>query len=255
MKKIIPSLIIIFSLFGCRNNQNLMYLKNIESYGYDQVYEKSAQLYTIQPHDILYIRILSSNREIADLYNNLPTKGISTTMSSEADQYVNGFSVNKDGAIHLPVLGPLKVIDLNLQEIYELIQAKANEYLIDATVIVRLLNYKVTVLGEVKRPGVYFNYNDQLTVMEAIGRAADVTEFGNKENVLVIRPTKEGTTTFELDLTDINVLTKQGYYLMPNDIVYIKPAKNKAFRINLPGWHLLLSSVTTLIVLLQYFDK
>jgi polysaccharide export outer membrane protein len=242
-------------LSSCRNNQNLMYLKNLDISENDKVFLKQSEIYRIKPHDILYVKILSTNREISELYNNNPTRGVTTTMSSEADQYVNGFSVSKEGHIVLPVLGKLSVAGISLLEAYELIQDQANEYLIDATVVVRLLNYKVTVLGEVNRPGVYFNYNNQLTALEAIGRAGDVTEFGDKEQILVIRPTDDGTKTFEINLTDKSVLTQPGFYLMPNDVLYVKPASNKAFRVNLPVWNLLLSSLTTLIVLVQYFDN
>jgi len=218
-----------------------------------QSFNKEKATYKIKEHDILFIRILSSNKEIAELYNNIPTRGMNTTLSSEADQYVNGFTVGDKGEISLPILGNLKVSDFTLQEIERMIQKRADEYLIDATVLVRFLDYKVTVLGEVTRPGVYFNYNDQLTIFEILGKAGDINEFGDKRHILILRPNETETKTYEIDITKKDILSSSGFYLMPNDIVYVKPSKNKAFRVNLPIWNLALSSATTVLLLLQFF--
>jgi polysaccharide export outer membrane protein len=248
-------MIVLYGVTGCQSGRNITYLKNLDISENDKVFMNKNMPYRIKPNDILYVRVLSTNKEVAELYNNNPTQGITTTMNSEADQYVNGFSVDKEGNIVLPVLGKLHVGGLTLDEAYDVIQDQANEYLINATVIVRLMNYKITVLGEVKRPGVYANYNNQATVLQLIGRAGDVTAFGDKKHILVIRPTDEGYKTYEIDLTDKSALTNPGYFLIPNDVVYVKPIRGKAFRVNLPLWSLILSSLTTIIVLLQYFDN
>lgn len=248
-------LIVLTGLSACQSSRNITYLKNLDTSEQQKIFLNKNEPYKIKTNDILYVRVLSTNKEVSELYNTNPTHGITTTLNSEADQYVNGFSVDKNGDIVLPVLGKLHVAGLTLDEAYEIIQDQANEFLINATVIVRLMNYKITVLGEVKRPGVYSNYNNQVTVMEMIGRAGDITEFGDKTHILVIRPTPEGSKTYEIDLTDKSVLTNPGYFLMPNDVIYVKPIKGKAFRVNLPLWSLILASVTTIIVLLQYFDN
>ncbi len=248
-------LIFIITLSGCQSNRNIRYFKNLDATENDKVFLNKNDPYRIKTNDILYVRVLSTSKEVSELYNNNPTLGITTTLNSEADQYVNSFSVNKDGNIVLPVLGKLHVAGLTMDESYKIIQDQANEFLINATVIVRLMNYKATVLGEVRRPGVYSIYNNQVTVLEVIGRAGDITEFGSKKNILVIRPTEEGSKTYEIDLTDKSALSNPGFYLMPNDVVYVKPANGKAFRTNLPLWSLILASMTTIIVLLQYFDN
>jgi polysaccharide export outer membrane protein len=185
------------------------------------VYHQPKKNYLISINDILFVRILTGNPEISAIYNNAPTTGFSTSMNSEADQYINGFTVNNEGKIKLPVLGSLEVNGLTLQEIEQSIQSMADEYLIDATVIVRLLNYKVTVLGEVMRPGVFNHYNDNLTILEAIGKAGDITDLGDKRNIMVIRSVPEGRATFELDLTKKELLTSPAFFLKPNDVVYV----------------------------------
>ncbi len=246
---------IILGAASCQSPGKMVYLKNASFQDTTMVYHQPDKNYLISINDILYVRILTGNPEISALYNNAPTSGFSTSMNSEADQYINGFTVNKDGHIKLPVLGHLMVEGLTLQEIEKQIQNKADEYLIDATVIVRLLNFKVTVLGEVSRPGVYSHYNDNLTILEAIGKAGDITDLGDKRNIMVVRTVPEGRTTFEIDLTQKDLLTSPAFFLKPNDVIYVRPSGSKAFQINLPTMSMILSSVTTIIVLLQYFDN
>lgn len=250
-------IILPFFLFthGCQSPKNMVYLKDASNRDTILTYQQPEKKYHISPNDIIFVRILTGNPEISALYNNTPATGFSTSLSSEADQYINGFTVDSDGKIKLPVLGSLKVEGLTLQKAEKQIQQLADNYLVDATVIVRLLNYKVTVLGEVTRPGVYSHYNDRLTILEAIGKAGDITDLGDKRNIMVIRPIPEGRITYQVDLTNRDLLTSPAFFLKPNDVVYVKPSKSKAFQINLPTMSMILSSVTTIIVLLQYFDN
>ncbi|WP_462317437.1 polysaccharide biosynthesis/export family protein [Marinilabilia sp.] len=233
----------------------MVYLKDASNRDTTITYQQPEKKYLISANDIIFVRILTGNPEISALYNNTPTSGFSTSLSSEADQYINGFTVDTYGKIKLPVLGSVKVEGLTLHETEKQIQELADNYLVDATVIVRLLNYKVTVLGEVTRPGVYSHYNDRLTILEAIGKAGDITDLGDKRNIMVIRPVPEGRVTFQMDLTNKDLLTSPAFFLKPNDVIYVKPSKSKAFQINLPTMSMILSSITTIIVLAQYFDN
>ena len=185
-KRSISLYILIFIIFtsmmsGCQSKRNIRYFNNLDVSVNDKVFLNKNDPYIIKTNDILYVRVLSTSKEVSELFNNNPTLGVTTTLNSEADQYVNSFSVDKEGDIVLPVLGKLHVAGLTIDESYEIIQDQANEFLINATVVVRLMNYKATVLGEVRQPGVYSIYNNQVTVLEVIGRAGDITEFGNKK--------------------------------------------------------------------------
>jgi len=254
IKKLMVALFTIFMVTpGCQSPKNMLYLKDAADRDTTMVYEQPEKEYRISNDDILFVRILTGNPEISALYNNTPTTGFSSSLSSEADQYVNGFTVDNQGQINLPVLGVVKVKGATLQEIEKKIQLLADQYLVDATVMVRLLNYKVTVLGEVSRPGVYNHYNDQLTILEAIGRAGDISDLGDKRNIMVIRPVAEGRITYQIDMTEKELLTSPAFFLKPNDVVYVKPSGSKAFQVNLPTMSMILSAVTTTIVLLQFF--
>jgi len=117
---------------------------------------------------------------------------------------------------------------------------------------IKLISFKFTVIGEVRQPGTYTNYNNQLTVLEAIGMAGDITDYGNREKVLVVRPTKEGTYTYRINVQDKNLLQSEGYFLLPNDIVIVEPIKSKPFQLNLPTLSLLLTGISTLILVLSF---
>jgi polysaccharide export outer membrane protein len=175
--------------------------------------------------------------------------------SSQSNIYIFGYTVNDSGYISLPILGDIYVYGLTIDEITKSINERAREYLKDATVNVKLLTFKFTVVGEVNRPGTYTNFNNQLTVLEAIGMAGDITNYGNRKSILVVRPTKEGTYTYRINVQDKNLLQSQGYFLLPNDIVIVEPIKSKPFQLNIPTISLLFSSISTLILILSFIKK
>jgi len=128
-----------------------------------------------------------------------------------------------------------------------------------STVECKLLSFKFTVIGEVRAPGSYINYNNYLTVLEAIGRAGGVSDYGRRDKVLVVRPTETGTETYTLNLQDKNLLSSKAYFLLPNDVVIVEPLKHKIFNMNLPTISFIIttvsSAITTTLLLINYFKK
>jgi polysaccharide export outer membrane protein len=122
-----------------------------------------------------------------------------------------------------------------------------------------LLSFKYTVIGEVKAPGTFYNYSDYLTVLEAIGQAGGVDDYGRRDNILIVRPLEKGTKTFTLNLQDKNILTSEAYFLMPNDVIIVQPQKQKLFNINFPVFSAVLTTITgvltTTLLLINYFGK
>ncbi len=125
----------------------------------------------------------------------------------------------------------------------------------DAHVIVKYGGFKFTVLGEVKQPGMFYIYNNRLSLLEAIGRAGDMTDFGNREYILIIRPTQSGSITFRINLLDKNVLQDPNFYLTPNDVVYVEPVKTKNWKLNASNVSIILSSITTMILVINFILK
>jgi polysaccharide export outer membrane protein len=160
--------------------------------------------------------------------------------------------VDADGNITLPLLGKIPVAGMTIAQAEDTIRAISKEYLKDAIVKVRLLNYKLTILGEVKMPGVYYNYNNYVTIFDAISLAQGTTDYAKLADVLVLRPTPRGTKTYSLNLNSKSALMSDGYYLLPDDVVVLQPGKNKGLQQKLPLVGIVVGSLSALLLLLNY---
>jgi len=258
--KLATIIIVAIVIFGsCTSQKELMYLSNLDTTSVQQFYPMTRPDYQVQYQDILYVNFFTMNQEMNNLLNpGGGTSGSSYMFRDESTTYIYGYTVSDSGTISLPILGEIEVYGLTLEQVKRNIKERAAKYLKDAVINVRLLSYKFTVVGEVNRPGTFNNFNNQLTVLEAIGMAGDITDYGNRRRVLVVRPTKEGTYTFRINLQDKNLLQSEGYFLLPNDIVIVEPIKSKPFQLNIPTTSLIisttLSTVSTLILLINFIN-
>jgi polysaccharide biosynthesis/export protein len=246
---------------GCTSQKKLAYLNNLPELGGEETFTMSIPDYKIQPRDILYITVkaMMPDGTINDFLTSSRSYGSSYITQGESGGYIYGFDVNTEGNIVLPAVGPIKVSGLTLEETRKLLQASADKVFKNSTVECKLLSFKFTVIGEVRVPGTYINYNNYLTVLEAIGRAGGVGDYGNRNRVLVIRPQDKGSKTFRLNLQDKNILSSQAYFLLPNDVVIVEPLNQKIFNMNLPTFAFIFtavtSSITTTLLLINYFGK
>ena len=231
-KTIMALAIIALALAGCRQQKELIYFNGLQDAEIQNNTSQDDRAYKIRKNDILYIRVLSFNPEITALFNAASglTGAQSQVQYQEAGMYYNGISVNERGMVEIPEIGEVEVVGKTIEEAREEIRTRAKVILKGATIIVKLANLKFTLLGEVKAPGIYLNYNNQTTILEALGLAGDITDYGNRKQVLVIRPTGEGMTTHRLNLNDKNLLSSPYYYVKPNDVIYVQPLKAKATR-------------------------
>ncbi len=214
---------------------------------------KPPPVYHIRTKDNLYIGIATPDQDLSKMTD--PTSnGVSLAMAYEgiASKAVNGNIVDADGNITLPMLGKIPVAGLTITEAEDTIRGVSKQYLKDATVKVRLLSYKVTVLGEVKLPGVYYNYNNYITVLDAISLAQGTTDYAKLADVLVLRPTAGGTKTFSLNLNSKSAIQSAAWYLQPDDVVVLQPGKNKGLQQKLPLAGILVGSLSALLLLLNY---
>jgi polysaccharide export outer membrane protein len=239
-------------LASCTSHRQLVYLKNVDSVSAENFFPKNRPEYLIQTRDILYIKIYSLNEEMSNMINQTIGSYQQNLFQNETSLFINGYTVSDSGFIEIPILGKVHVEGNTLDASISLIRQRADKFLKDATIIVKLISFKISVMGEVNRPGTYNNFNSQLTVLEAISMAGDITDYGNRKRILVLRPTSEGTRSFRLDLTNKDILTSDGFFLLPNDIIYVEPIRSKSFRINIPTVSLALTSVSTLILILNY---
>jgi polysaccharide export outer membrane protein len=215
----------------------------------------------IKTGDILYVSIKSINPEVNQIFNpesNMEVNSMGTGFqkyTTPSGAYLYGYEVDVDGFIKLPNLGKIKVSGVPQSGVGAVVQKKVDEYLKDAIVNVKLLNYKITVLGEVKVPGIYYNYNNSITVLEAIALANGNTDYASIKNVMVIRPYPEGNKTFLLDVSSKEVYKSEAFYLQPNDYVMVRPDKYKNFQLNSQAYSLFFSSLSILMVALGLILK
>lgn len=212
----------------------------------------------IEPFDNLYVKVLTLDSEVNKLFN--PSTSSESTVSSTdqmygspVGQYLNGYRVNSEGKISLPIMGEIDIKGLTLKETEEKIKIKAQEYLKDPIIQVKLLNFKIDVLGEVTSPGLYYNFEGSINIIEAIGMANGVTKFANLRKAVVNRQENNVTTSYQIDLTQNDIYKSNVFYLRPNDVIYIPPSKLAMKQENLSTYSLVLSTLTSLLVIVTFF--
>lgn len=262
MKRVLPFLALLLLASACSTKKELSYLNNLnlDETGGESFFTMDIPDYKVQPRDILYVSAKTQTPDgmLEEILTgkNQPS---GSYMQSESSAYVMGFSIDPSGFVTVPLLGKTAVAGKTIYEIRDLMQLKLDSLFRHAYVEVRLLSFKFTVIGEVRVPGSYVNYNDQLTVLEAIGRAGGITETGAKERVLVIRPVGNQTSTFSLNLQDKNIMASPAYFLTPNDVIIVQPVPKKTFDVNLPTFAFIIttvtSTITTTLLLIDFFNN
>lgn len=255
-------LLLVSLISSCKSYKDLMMFSDLtSSRDFLKGYPINPPEYQIKKLDNLYVSILSQNPEMNTLFNPASgqmgvTGGTFQMYGDLSSQYINGYQVDLNGDIYLPFLGAIKVEGATIQAAESRIMAKALDFLKEPSVKVRLLNFRVTILGEVNNPGTYYNYDKSISVIDAISKANGITDFAVIEKVLVMRKTESGTETFRLNLQQSqNVLNSEAYYLQPDDIVYIEPGRNKNTRLNAQSTLLVFSGVTTLLLILNFLSN
>lgn len=189
----------------------------------------------IQPKDMISIVVSSRNPELAQIFN-LPRvtyqmgSGTTSGSISNSSNGIMGYSVDNDGNIDFPVLGTLHVAGMTRWEVAKMIKKQliSQNLLKDAVVTVEFMNFKVSVIGEVNSPGTYDIQGDKITILEALGMAGDLTIFGKRNNVTVIREQNGKRIFYKVDLRSVDLFDSPAYNLQQNDVVYVEPNKVRA---------------------------
>lgn len=226
-------------LQSCTNYRKLTYFNNVSdsSHVYQQGVELAAASFepvAIKVDDILSILVSTSDPEnrMTDAINQVSipqARGAGAAGGQAFNANTQGLLVDKAGNIELPMLGIINVEGKSTSAVAELVRDKAGRFFKNPTVNVRLLNFRVTVLGEVTRPGTYTFSNERVSVLDAIGLAGDLTVYGRRNNVMVIRDGVAKKDAARLNLNDARALmSSPHFYLKQNDVVYIEPVRNRA---------------------------
>lgn len=256
MRKLGYFLALLVCFTSCMTKKELVYMQNGNLR--EQVpttLTNPYKAYTLQPYDVLSVKVQSDQPELSSIFNIVdPSNAFG--MGEPGTMFLSGYSIDPEGNINLPSVGKLKVTGLTTTQTQELIQNNVVRYIRDATVIVKLISFKISVLGDVRVPGYYYVYNERATLFEGLAMAGDLTQSGNRRNVKLIRQTPTGSEVVLLDLTSPNIAQSPYYQLMPNDALYVEPQQTQLKRDNLIVLNAVLtgiSAISTAALLLNYF--
>lgn len=242
LRKIILFLSVI--VCSCTSQKKLIYFQGaIPPLNSDSIYKLK-----IYPGDILSVNIFTINTE-AYPYLSTPNDRTGTDTRSP---YEKGTIVNDNGDVKLPLIGLVNLSGLTISEATAAIEARFKEYISDPLVTIKKLNFKVTVLGEVNRPGTYPILNEKVTLPEVLGMAGDLSQFADRKNLRIIREENGKRTDFPVDITQANSLSSSTYYIHPGDIIYIQPVGRRAFQNISPSLTLFTSILTSAIVVVTF---
>ena len=224
-------LLLINGLSSCMSTKQATYFSNASDTTILTRLDEAETL--IQKNDMLSVYISSLNPEASAVFN-APNSQATTTSTTTGSASAGGYLVNTDGNIQIPILGNIKAAGLTKKQLKADITNSIidKKLLIDPIVTIRHLNYEVTVIGEVSRPTVINVPNEKISLLKALGIAGDITVFGKKDNVMLIREIEGKRKVKRIDLNSNNFLTSPYYYLQPNDIIYVEANKFKVMNAN-----------------------
>jgi len=205
--------------------------------------------YKLKPNDELYIQVSSLDEAAAGVFANSKESAYYVGTMGPYGASLLSYSVDKDGFLHLPVIGNIQVMDKTLSEVSAVIKDSLAHVLNQPIVSVKLVNRYVSVLGEVKYPGHFSFSQEKLSIYDAIGLAGDVTIYGNREQVILVRNENGENKRINVDLTKSNILAADYYNLRPNDIVYVKPMKKRFWGMDQFPYAIILSTITTALLI------
>ncbi|WP_248682899.1 polysaccharide biosynthesis/export family protein [Sphingobacterium thalpophilum] len=223
----------------------MVYLQN-DSTQINTIYEQYIP--KIQTNDILTVVVTAADPKVTAPFNPLSTM-MATTMSQQVDLALRPtYTVDNNGDITLPLLGKIRIAGLTRLEAIEKIRLELDQYIKDPGVNINFNNFRVSVLGEVARPGSFIVPSERITVLEALGMAGDMTIRGIRENVLIIREEGGQKNVHRLDLTKQSTLNSPYYYLAQNDVIYVEPNKSQINNSKLGANTNVIISVASLLI-------
>ena len=241
---------VILMMVGCGSSKQVAYWQNIDSISLAA--SKGLFDAKIMPKDELTILVQTTDPLTSEPFN------LRSTGQTSSKNQITGYLVDNDGMINFPIVGKIHVAGLTKTECEDLIKSKIQPYLArteNPLVSVRTSSYRITVIGEVNKPGVIPVATEKISLVEALAEAGDMTVYGKRDNVLLVREDKSGEKhKVRLNMNDANIINSPYYYLQQNDIVYVEPHKVKArntfFGSNTSIFYSVIGITTSLVSLL-----
>lgn len=239
--------LLLFVLSSCVTQRKLEYVRQHSNF---KEYSNSGlEEYKLKPKDELYIQISSLDEGSATITSN--SRSESTGGLNAYGAALLSHVVDKDGFLELPVVGKIQVKDKTLIQTKAMIKEALANVLNQPVVSVKLVNTFISVLGEVRLPGHYVYSEDKLTIFDALGLAGDITDYGNRKKVILIRNEEGKNVLKELNLLKPDILTSNDYYVRPGDIIYVKPMRGRFWGFKEFPFGVVLSAVTTSVLIIN----
>ncbi|MFM7234083.1 MAG: polysaccharide biosynthesis/export family protein [bacterium] len=239
---------------GCYTQRDLVYFQGKAT----EFATQSTHDPVIKPDDILSILVMATDEKSVLMFN-MPLGTGNNLIGGYAQGAPTppGYLVHADGTIDFPIIGSLKIAGLTRSGAVEMLKQQLASYIVNPTISIRILNFRVTVLGEVRNPGTFTIPNERISLLEALGIAGDLLITGERKNVAVIRDEEGKRREYRVNLTDESLFSSPVFYLQQNDVVYVEPnqAKRNSSLINVANYGVVISSlslvVTTLILIFK----
>jgi len=239
-------LVLLFSVSSCVTNKDLEYFRTSKDVSKVKL---NTNEYRLQVGDLISVQISTVTEQQHDFFNKEQTSNSQLMMQNP---YLYGYLVKEGGFLDLPSLGKVKAEGFTLRELENIIKQIAVSYFEQPIVKLNIINFEVSVLGAVNNPGNYKIVNPEANVLYALSLANDMTEYGNRKRVKVIRNNKEENRIFYVDLTDMKTLNNPNFMLQPNDVIYVAPLNKRFYAFtNLPNLISMSISAITLYLLIN----
>jgi len=222
--KYIVLLLTVFTFSSCITNRDLEYISSNKDL---KEVKSNLQAYRLQKGDLLSVQISTTTEQQHDFFNKENTSNSQLMLQNP---YLYGYLIKENGNLDLPSFGIVKAAGFTLSELEDVIKNIAVSYFESPVVKLNIVNFEITVLGEVNNPGTFKIVNPEINILYALSLSHDVTQFGNRSKVKVIRNGDELNRVFYVDLTKKSVLNNADFMLQPNDIIYVSPIKDNFFR-------------------------
>jgi len=249
MKKLFLYVLFLGSLSSCVSTKQMTYFQG-EPIEKSDIYKLNNEPYRLQVNDILYIDIKAENAEIVSLFKT-QAGNQAGNVNQAGGLYFSGYAVDRHGNIRIPYIGEINVLGYTENEVRKKIEFELGTFLKNPELVfvtVKLAGIRFVVTGEVGSPGTVNLTQNEVSIIDAIANAGEITQLGNRENVLLIRKTLDGVKKYSMDLTKIDIFESENFYVQPNDIIYVAPLKQKSWGTGTTG----LQSFSTVVTVLSF---
>jgi polysaccharide export outer membrane protein len=234
---------------SCITARKLSYLQT-ELPVSDTTVAKLPEDYKVQPFDNLFIRVVTPDPQWSEMFNTMQTNSSGANITEQSADLIS-YSVDQEGNISMPFAGNFKVAGKTLLVIKSELELALKAYVSDAAVTVKMVNNYVNIIGEVKKPGRYQIYKERMNIFQALSMAGDMSDFGDRKKVQILRQIPGGNMVKEFSLRDRSILTSEYFYVMPNDVIYVQPVNGRFFNLTAFPYSVIISTITTFILFLN----